>query len=88
MQALLAELNLDPQQQAKADAILGEARQKAMANMSDGADPDVRRNAMRGAMGEALGKLTPLLRPDQKAKLTEIRSRMAQGRGPGGGPQQ
>ena len=87
MQAMLADLNLDAQQQAKADVIFGEARQKAMASMGDGADPDARRNAFRAAMGEAMGKLAPILRPDQKAKLAEIRARMAEGRGQGGGPQ-
>ena len=87
MQAMLAELNLDAQQQAKADAILGEARQKAMANLGDNADPDARRNAFRAAMGEAMGKLMPILRPDQKAKLSEMRARMAEGRGQGGGSQ-
>ena len=84
---MLAELNLDAQQQARADALFAEARQKAMASLGDGADPDARRNAFRAAMGEAIAKLGPILRPDQKAKLAEIRARMAEGRGQGGGPQ-
>ena len=41
-------------------------------------------------MGQAIGKLAPILRPDQKAKLIEIRQRMAaqQGGGSAGGPPQ
>jgi len=88
VQAMLAELNLDATQQAKADEIFGEARQKAMASMGDNADPDARRAAMRAVFGEAFGKLAPYLRPDQKAKLAEIRARAAQNQGQGGGPQQ
>lgn len=87
MQAMLAELNLDPAQQAKADAILSEAREKAQAQLGDDADPDARRAAMRKAMGEALGRLAPVLRPDQKAKLADIRSKMAAGGGQRGGDQ-
>lgn len=87
MQALLAELNLDPAQQAKADAILSEARDKAQAALGDDADPDARRAAMRKAMGEALGRLAPVLRPDQKAKLADLRAKMAAGGGQKGGDQ-
>jgi len=87
MQALLAELKLDPAQQAKADAILSDAREKAQANLSEDADPDTRRAVMRKAMGEALGRLAPVLRADQKAKLAEIRAKMAAGGGQRGGDQ-
>ena len=81
MQAMLAELNLDPAQQAKAEAILSEAREKAQSSLPEDADPDTRRAVMRKAMGEALGKLAPVLRPDQKAKLADIRAKMAAGGG-------
>jgi HlyD family secretion protein len=43
------------------------------------------REAVARTMNEALGKLEPLLRPDQKAKLTALRATMAQGRGRAGG---
>lgn len=87
MQAMLADLKLDAAQQAKADAILSEAREKAQAGLPEDADPDTRRAVMRKAMGEALGRLSAVLRPDQKAKLAEIRAKMAAGGGPGGGDQ-
>ena len=87
MQAMLADLKLDAAQQAKADAILSEAREKAQAGLPDDADPDTRRAVMRKAMGEALGRLAAVLRPDQKAKLAEIRAKMAAGGGQGGGDQ-
>jgi len=66
---------------------LSEAREKAQAGLGDDADPDTRRAVMRKAMGEALGRLTPVLRADQKAKLAEIRAKMAAGGGQGGGDQ-
>ena len=82
---MLAELNLDPAQQQKADILFAEAREQAMAQLGDNADPDARRAAMKKAYGAAFGKLSTILRPEQKAKLIEIRTRMAmQG---GGGPQ-
>lgn len=82
MQAMLAELNLDAVQQAKADAIFADAREKAQGTLGEDADPDTRRAVMRKAMGEAMGRLAPVLRPDQKAKLAEIRAKMAAGGGP------
>lgn len=72
---LVQELGLDAQQKAKADAIFAAARQQA------GDDPDARRQAMRQAMGQ----LEPILRPDQKQKLAQIRARMAGGGGRSGG---
>jgi multidrug efflux system membrane fusion protein len=86
---MLAELNLDPQQQQKADILFVEAREQAMAQLGDNADPDARRAAMKKAYGAAFGKLSTILRPEQKAKLIEIRARMAvQGAmSGGGGPQ-
>jgi multidrug efflux system membrane fusion protein len=87
--AMLAELNLDPQQQQKADILFAEAREQAMAQLGDNADPDARRAAMKKAYGAAFGKLSTILRPDQKAKLIEIRGRMAvQGATSGGGGRQ
>jgi membrane fusion protein, multidrug efflux system len=86
LQAMLAELNLDPQQQQKADALFADAREKAMAQLGDTADPDARRAAMKAAYGQAFGKLSTILRPEQKAKLIELRAKMAaQGGGAGGG---
>jgi len=86
LQAMLAELNLDPGQQQKADILFAEAREQAMAQLGDNADPDARRAAMKKAYGAAFGKLSTILRPEQKAKLIEIRARMAmQGGGQGGG---
>jgi multidrug efflux system membrane fusion protein len=78
MQAMLAQLGLDPAQKAKADAILAEARQKAQAG---GGDPD----AFRAAMRDANAKLKAILRPDQQAKFDELRAQMRGGRGGGGG---
>jgi hypothetical protein len=83
---MLAELNLDPQQQQKADILFAEAREQAMAQLGDNADPDARRAAMKKAYGAAFGKLSTILRPEQKARLIEIRARMAvQGATSGGG---
>jgi hypothetical protein len=86
---MLAELNLDPAQQQKADILFAEAREQAMAQLGDNADPDARRAAMKKAYGAAFGKLSTILRPEQKARLIEIRARTAMpggGQG-GGGPQ-
>jgi Spy/CpxP family protein refolding chaperone len=79
--AMMADfLNLDADQRAKAMGFFAAAREKAEASN----DPDARRNAMR----EAMGQLETILRPDQKAKLPELRAHMAQGGGQGGGAQQ
>jgi multidrug efflux system membrane fusion protein len=80
---MLDQLNLDAGQQAKVQAILAEARQKAAQQGGD--DPAARGQAFRGAMQEAMGKITPILRPDQKAKFDELRAQQAQGGGFGGG---
>ena len=77
MARMTAALNLDAQQQAKATAIFAAARAKA------GDDPAARRAAMRDAMTQ----LEPILRPDQKAKLAEMRSHMGGGGRPGGSGQ-
>jgi len=85
-QALLAPLNLDAQQQLKADAIFTKARGDAMtAAANAGDDPDAQRNARRQAMEQAFSQLEPILRPDQKAKLAQVRAQMAQHRGGGQG---
>jgi multidrug efflux system membrane fusion protein len=85
VQAMLAPLNLDAQQQLKAQAIFTKARGDAMtAAAGAGDDPDAQRNARRQAMEQAFSQLEPLLRPDQKAKLAQVRAEMAQHRGSGG----
>lgn len=71
---VLAELDLDAGQKAKAEAIFAEVRQKAMAAGGAGGD---RRTAMREAMEGAYAKLEPLLKPEQKIKLAALRARMA-----------
>jgi multidrug efflux system membrane fusion protein len=73
MQAMIAQLGLDPAQQAKATAIFADARQKAQA------DPTSRRAVMKDAMDQ----LTAILTPAQKAKLVDLR---ASGAGAGGTP--
>src|SRR6185436_16130075 len=63
-----------------------ELRQKMMASFaSAGGDRQAIRESMRKNMDEAFAKLTPLLRPDQKQKLTALRAAMAQGGGRGRG---
>ncbi|MDP1631510.1 MAG: efflux RND transporter periplasmic adaptor subunit [Caulobacter sp.] len=73
--AMLDDLALNADQRAKAEAILSEARAKAMAAASG--DPTARRQAVRQAMQEALTRIEPLLKPAQKEKLVAIRARMA-----------
>ena len=75
-QAMIAQLGLDPAQQARATAIFAEARQKAQAANGD---PAVRRAAMASAMDQVEAILTPA----QKAKLAELR---AGGASSGGAP--
>jgi multidrug efflux system membrane fusion protein len=85
-QEMLAPLNLDAQQQLKAEAIFTKARGDAMtAAANAGDDPDAQRNARRQAMEQAFSQLAPILRPDQKAKLAQVRAQMAQHRGGGQG---
>ncbi len=74
MQKMIDDLGLDAGQQAKANAIFAEARQKAVAANGD---PDARRTIMR----DAFTKLEAILRPDQKAKLDALRAQRAQGGG-------
>ena len=78
LQAMLSQLDLDPQQQLKAQAIFQAARgQAATAMATAGDDPDARRGIMRQVYGQAFARLEPILRPDQKAKLTQLRAQMA-----------
>lgn len=73
--ALLKQLNLTPDQQSKADAILAQARQQVQG--SD--DPDARRAAMKAAMQQVQALLTPA----QKAKLQQLRAAMQHQQGGG-----
>jgi multidrug efflux system membrane fusion protein len=66
MQAMIDQLNLAPDQKAKAAPILAEMRQKIAAA---GDDPDARRAALRDGMHA----LNDILTPDQKAKLEQLR---------------
>lgn len=78
-------LDLDAGQRKKAEAIIAEARAKALAQASG--DPTARRQAMRQMTQEILAKLEPILKPAQKEKLVALRARMAAmggGRGQGG----
>jgi membrane fusion protein, multidrug efflux system len=84
MQALLAQLDLDAQQQLKAQAIFTAARGEAMSQAaSSGEDPNARRQAMHQAYGKAFDQLAAILRPDQKAKLAQLRAQMQQRQGGG-----
>jgi membrane fusion protein, multidrug efflux system len=78
-QALLAQLNLDAAQQLKAQAIFTAARGQVMtASAQSGDDPNARRNTVRQVYGQAFDQLGAILRPDQKAKLDQLRAQMAQ----------
>ncbi len=76
MQAMIAQLGLDPAQQAKATAIFAQAREKAQAANGD---PAARHAAMKAAMDQ----LQAILTPAQKAKLADLR---AAGAAAGGTP--
>ena len=89
-QAMLAPLNLDAQQQLKAQALFTAARGEAMTSMANsGDDPAARHQAMHAAYDKAFGQLDAILRPDQKARLAQIRAQMAADRAKrqGGGDQ-
>ncbi len=86
MQAMFGPLNLDAAQQVKITAITDAGRPKIMAAYQSG---DM---AAGKAAREAMDKqIDAILRPDQKAKMDELRAQMraarAQGGGGGGGPQ-
>jgi multidrug efflux system membrane fusion protein len=73
MMAMIGQLDLTPDQKAKAQQIFANARAAAMA--SD--DPNARRAAMQGAMTQ----LEAILTPAQKAKLAQLRAQAASGGG-------
>ncbi len=75
-QRLIAQLGLDPAQQAKADGFFAAARAEAEAS-----------GDFRGANRKAMEQVMAILRPDQKAKLEAARANFGggQGGGPGGG---
>jgi len=78
MQAMLAQLNLTPDQQAKVAAIQADMRQKVQAA---GDDPDAKRTAMHDGMTQ----IGAILTPDQKAKLAQLRAQAHAAGGGGGG---
>ncbi len=73
-QSIASQLELDNAQKAKIEPILAAARQKAQA-----APEEERRQALRTAMNEAMGKIEPLLKPEQKRRLAALRARFAGG---------
>jgi len=79
MQAMLAQLNLTADQQAKVAAIQAAARPKIQAA---GDDPDARRAAMRDSMQQ----INAVLTPEQQAKLKDLRAQ-ARAQADGGGDQ-
>jgi HlyD family secretion protein len=79
---IVEQLDLDARQKAAWDRISAEMRQKrAQAAASAAGDRAKLREAMQKNMADALAKLEPQLRPDQKTKLAALRAAMAQGRG-------
>ena len=78
MQAMLAQLNLTPDQQSKITAIEAATKQKMQAA---GDDPDARHAAMHDSMQQIAAVLTA----DQKAKLQQLRDQ-ARAAGGGGSP--
>lgn len=75
---LLEQLDLTRDQQAKAKPIFEEMRTKMQAA---GQDPKAR----RAARDEAFAKLTPLLKPEQRARLTALQGQFGGRGGPQGG---
>jgi len=81
---VVEQLDLDAKQQKAWAPIQAELRGKMQAARAAAAgNPGGMREAIAKPMNEALAKLEPLLRPDQKAKLAALRAAMAQGRGGG-----
>ena len=66
MQAMLEALNLDPAQQERAKTIFAAAGQQAQST-----------GDFRAAFQGAFAQLDAILRPDQKAKLAQIRAEEA-----------
>ncbi|HEX7884392.1 MAG TPA: efflux RND transporter periplasmic adaptor subunit [Phenylobacterium sp.] len=83
---VVEQLDLDARQQKAWEPIRAALRTKMQAARASAAgDPAAMREAMSKPMNEALTKLEPLLRPDQKTKLAALRATMGQGRGSAGG---
>ena len=82
MQAMLEQLNLDPAQTAKVEAISAAGRPKMMAAFQSG-DMDAARTARQDMMRQ----IDAVLRPDQRARLAALREQQGGGGGGGGGPQ-
>lgn len=83
---IVEQLDLDAKQQKAWAPIQADLRTKLQAARASAAgNPAAMREAVAKTMNEALSKLEPLLRPDQKAKLAALRATMAQGRGRTGG---
>ena len=79
---IIEQLNLDPVQTKKWEAIQEETRPRmAAARAAAGGDRTRMREAMQRSMAEAYAKLEPSLKPEQRTKLAAIRATMAQGRG-------
>jgi len=79
---IVQQLDLDAKQQKAWEPIAADLRTKMQAARAAAAgNPAGMREAMAKPMNEALAKLEPLLRPDQKTKLVALRATMAQGRG-------
>jgi HlyD family secretion protein len=81
---IVEQLDLDAKQQKAWEPIQADLRTKMQAARAAAAgNPGGMREAMAKPMTEALAKLEPLLRPDQKTKLAALKATMAQGRGGG-----
>ena len=65
MAALLDQLNLTPDQETKADAIMAQTRQQAQAVD----DPDAKRQLFMASQQQ----IQAILTPEQKAKLKQLR---------------
>lgn len=84
---LVEQLGLDASQKARWDALQTEMRGKIQSAMAAaGGDRTKMRAAMQKNMQDALTRLEPSLRPEQKQKLVVLRATLGQGgRGGGGG---
>ena len=79
---IVEQLDLDAKQRRTWEAIQAEmAPKRQAAAASAGGDRRAGMEAMRKVADEGFAKLTPHLRPDQRAKLTAVREAMVQGRG-------
>jgi HlyD family secretion protein len=76
------QLDLDARQKKTWEAIQAEMQPKRQAAVAAaGGDRRAMGEAMRKVMQESFAKLTPVLRPEQRAKLAALQESMAQGRG-------